>query len=157
MVDSLEDIIIMELKNFNFKRNSLGYEYLIDAIKIVIEDSKSANNFHDSIYVPIGEKYGIKPENVLWCINKIIMLMYFNTNDEIITNYFEVESNEKITTKETFENARKELEKYGFIEVTVFGKNTRTENQYRFISKWKTIILPKKEKRKTHINDKYIK
>ena len=64
---------------------------------------------------------------------------------------------EKITTKRTFENARKELEKYGFIEVTVFGKNTRTENQYRFISKWKTIILPKKEKRKTHINDKYIK
>ena len=100
MVDSLEDIIIMELKNFNFKRNSLGYEYLIDAIKIVIRDSKSVNNFHDSIYVPIGEKYGIKPENVLWSINKIIMLMYFNTNDEIITNYFETETNEKITSKE---------------------------------------------------------
>ena len=64
---------------------------------------------------------------------------------------------EKITTKQTFQNAKEELERYGFIEVTGFGKNTRTENQYRFISKWKTIILPKKKKRKTHINDKYIK
>ena len=26
--------------------------------------------------------------------------MYFNTNDEIITNYFETETNEKITSKE---------------------------------------------------------
>lgn len=64
---------------------------------------------------------------------------------------------EKITTKQTFQNAKDELEKLGFIEVVGFGKNTRTENEYKFIDKWKTIKLPEKEKRKTHINDKYTK
>lgn len=64
---------------------------------------------------------------------------------------------EKITTRQTFQNGKEELEKFGFIEVVGFGKNTRTENEYKFIDKWKTIKLPEKEIRKTHINDKYIK
>lgn len=64
---------------------------------------------------------------------------------------------EKITSKQTFQNSKKELEEFGFIEVIGFGKNTRTKNEYKFSDKWKSITLPEKKKRKTHINDKYVK
>lgn len=43
----------------------------------------------------------------------------------------------KITTTQTFNTAIKELIENGFIEIEVHGKNTRTENLYRFIDKWK--------------------
>ena len=64
---------------------------------------------------------------------------------------------EKITTKQTFQNSIEQLEDFGFIEIIKKGKPTRTENIYKFSDKWKRIIFSEKEKRKTHINDKYIK
>ena len=36
MENFVEEKIILELNTFKFKRNSIAYEYLIDAIKLVI-------------------------------------------------------------------------------------------------------------------------
>ena len=87
-MESLEELIIIELKNFNFKRNSLAYEYLIEAIKLVVENNMVIRDFQKYVYAPVGRKYFTKPENVLWCINKLITLMYFNTNTGVIETYF---------------------------------------------------------------------
>ena len=99
MVKSIDEEIMIELKNFNFKRNSLAYEYLIDAIKIVANDKGVIKDFSKYVYTPVAQKYSTKPQNVLWCINKIINLMYFNTEDEIIEDYFNTNIYNKPTTK----------------------------------------------------------
>lgn len=43
-----------------------------------------------------------------------------------------------ITTKPTFNKCIKELQEKGFIEIVEYGKFTRTENKYRFLSEWST-------------------
>ena len=100
MIESIsEERIMIELKNFNFKRNSLAYEYLIETIKIVAEDRTAIRDFLKYVYGPVSERYNTRPQNVLWCINKLINLMYFNTNEEIIEKYFKVNKNDKPSTK----------------------------------------------------------
>ena len=99
MNESIEEMIMFELKNFNFKRNSLGYEYLIEAIKIVITDKCVIKDFLEYVYKPIAEKYGTKPKNVLWCICKLLNLMYFNTEEKVIERYFNTYKNNKPTSK----------------------------------------------------------
>ncbi len=79
---------MIELKNFNFRRNSLGYEYLIDCIAIVTNNRRAIKDFSKYVYVPVAEKYGTRPQNVLWCITKLLNLMYFNTEGAIIEKYF---------------------------------------------------------------------
>ena len=84
---------------------------------------------------------------------KIYLYMTDYANGQEITT-FPKSIYEKITTKETFSNAIKELVEYGFIEIIGFGKNTRTANIYKFIDKWKYIKLPEKQKRKPNFNNK---
>ncbi len=99
MVDSIYEKILFELRNFNFKRNSLAYEYLIDSIKIVIENRYVIKDFNNYVYKPIGKKFHTNSNNVLWCLNKLITLMYFNTDEEIINTYFNTYKSVKPTTK----------------------------------------------------------
>ena len=96
MEDFVEERIISELSYFKFKRNSIAFEYLIDAIKLVVENRFVIKNFNDYVYTPIAEKYNTQPQNVLWCLNKLVNLMYFNTDENIIREYFMMD---KPTTK----------------------------------------------------------
>ena len=96
MENFVEENILNELSYFRFKRNSIAYEYLIDAIKLVVENRYVIKNFNDYVYSPIAEKYNTQPKNVLWCLNKLISLMYFNTDENIIKEYFFMD---KPTTK----------------------------------------------------------
>lgn len=90
---------MIELKNFTFKRNSLGYEYLLDAISIVFRNKMAIKDFKKYVYTPIAKKYHTKPQNVFWCLEKIISLMFLNTDLEIIENYFSIDRYQKISTK----------------------------------------------------------
>ena len=99
-MDALEEKIIEELKIFKFKRNSLSYEYLIDAIRTASQQKMVIKDFLHYVYKPIAEKYNTRPDNVQWCLNKLIDLMYFNTDQKIIDDYFNINSEEKISTKE---------------------------------------------------------
>ena len=99
MENFVEEKIILELNTFKFKRNSIAYEYLIDAIKLVVENKYVIKNFNDYVYTAIAKKYNTQPQNVLWCLNKLINLMYFNTDENIITNYFNIYKQDKLTTK----------------------------------------------------------
>ena len=99
MENFVEKRVIIELNTFKFKRNSIAYEYLIDAIKLVIEDKCVIKNFNNYVYTPIAKKYNTQPKNVLWCLNKLINLMYFNTDENVITSYFNMYIQDKLTTK----------------------------------------------------------
>lgn len=95
----VENEIIYELSNFAFKRNSLGYEYLIEAIKIVLENKMVIKDFKKYVYMPIAKKYATKMQNVQWCIEKMINIMYLNTQSSRIEEYFKIKYYEKLSTK----------------------------------------------------------
>lgn len=98
-MESLEESIAFELKNFNFKRNSLAYEYLVEAIKLVAENIMVIRDFQRYVYGPVARKFFTSPEKVLWCINKLITLMYFNTDEDVIEAYFNTYMSNKPTAK----------------------------------------------------------
>ena len=128
MVESInEEKIMIELKNFNFKRNSLSYEYLIDTIKIVANDRMVMRDFLKYVYRPVADRYKTSPKNVLWCISKLINLMYFNTNEEIIEDYFKVSKNNKPSTKAFIIGVEKNLLNMQFLYLNIF--NFRQKNR----------------------------
>ena len=73
--------------------------YLIDTIKIIANDKMAIKDFLKYVYGPVAERYDTRPQNELWCINKLISLMYFNTDEEVIEKYFNVNKNDKPSTK----------------------------------------------------------
>lgn len=95
----LEDRITIELKKFALKRNSIGYEYLIEAIRIVTVNRLAIKDFKRYVYLPIAEEFETGVNNVFWCINKLISLMCLNTDKKIIEDYFKIGDGEKLTTK----------------------------------------------------------
>ena len=80
--------IIIELNHFKFGRSSLSYQYLIDAVYIVVKDRTAMKDMRKYVYLPISQKYNTRPENVQWTLSKLIDLMYINTSAEVIYNYF---------------------------------------------------------------------
>ncbi len=95
----MHEAIIRELGNFNFKRTSMSYQYLIDAILLVIDNKTVIKDFKLYVYPNIAEKYDTKPENVLWSITKLLKVMYLNTDANIIKNYFDIAIDENPSTK----------------------------------------------------------
>lgn len=88
-IKEIYEAIMQELGNFYFKRTSISYQYLIDAIFIVvINDKKVIKDFNENVYPRIAKKYNTKPENVLWCITKLLKVMYLNTDMDKIQSYF---------------------------------------------------------------------
>lgn len=93
------DAIIVELNHFKFGRSSISYQYLIDAIYLVVKSPNAISNFKQKIYAPIAKKYSTRPENINWSIAKLIDLMYSNTPAEVIYEYFKFFMDEKPTPK----------------------------------------------------------
>lgn len=81
--------IIEELGYFKFKRNSISYEYLIEAISLVCEDYSYIKNFN-KLYRLIAMKYGTESRRVFECIKKLLNVMYLNTEDSVIIDYFKL-------------------------------------------------------------------
>ena len=91
--------IIIQLNHFKFRRSSISYQYLIDAIYLVVKDRNVVRDFKKNVYLPISIKYNTKPENVQWTLSKLVELMYANTSAEVIYNYFKFFIDEKPTLK----------------------------------------------------------
>ena len=94
--------IDIELGKFYFSKNSLGYEYLVDSIYLIIKEKKYIRNFNEFIYPKIAKKYDTKPKNVMWCISKLINMMYINTDEKIIEEYFNVYQDEERPSPKAF-------------------------------------------------------
>lgn len=97
---TLQDKIYNELSNFNFSRNSVAFQYLIFAIYLVSKDKRNIRNFRNGVYTQIAKIYNTKPENVMWGITKTIKMMYLNTDEKIIENYFNLYDDTKPSAKE---------------------------------------------------------
>lgn len=95
----IEEEIMTQLKKFSLKRNSIGYEYLIDAIKIVSINKLAVKDFKKYVYLPIAQEYNTKPENIFWCINKLINFMCLNTDNKLLDDYFKIGEGKTLTTK----------------------------------------------------------
>ena len=91
--------IVKELRYFNFSMNSIAFKYLIDAIYLITKDKRRIKNFKLYIYPEIAKEYGPRSENVLWCISKLINIMYENTNEEVINKYFDTYCRGKLSPK----------------------------------------------------------
>lgn len=91
--------IIVQLNHFKFRRSSISYQYLIDAIYLVVKDRNVMKDLKKFVYLPISKKYNTKPENVQWSLSKLIDLMYLNTASDVIFNYFKFFIDEKPTLK----------------------------------------------------------
>ena len=91
--------IVIQLNHFKFRRSSISYQYLIDAIYLVVKDRNVMRDLKKMVYLPIAKKYNTKPENVQWNLSKLIDLMYVNTASEIIFDYFKFFIDEKPTLK----------------------------------------------------------
>ncbi len=95
----LYSVIVKELRYFNFSINSIAFKYLVDAIYLVTKDKRKIKNFNQYIYPKIAKEYGTRSENVLWCISKLINIMYENTDKEIINKYFNTYYRRKLSPK----------------------------------------------------------
>ena len=93
------DEIMVQLNHFTFRRSSMSYQYLIDAIYIVVKDRNTMRDLKRYVYFPIAQRYNTRPENVQWTLSKLIDLMYINTPSEVIYDYFKFYMDEKPTLK----------------------------------------------------------
>lgn len=105
------DQVTIELSKFKFNRNSMAYEYLVDAIYIVTKNRMAIRDFNYYVYPKIAERYKTEPKNVLWCINKLINLMYLNTDESYINEYFNLYLDEKLSTKAFINEVSRKISK----------------------------------------------
>ena len=91
--------IIRELAKFKFTRSSIAYQYLIESIYIVCNDDLTIKNFKENVYLKVAKKYDTKSDNVIWCISKALKIMYLNTEESILKEYFLMVYYESVTPK----------------------------------------------------------
>ena len=65
-----------------------GYNYLRDAICMVVENPMILSNMHRKVYSIIGEKEGKKPANVEKSIRTAIEVSLLRCNPELLKEYF---------------------------------------------------------------------
>lgn len=103
--NSMQDTTILscidhELSIFEFKRNSISYEYLVSAIYIVSKDKLAIRNFKINVYAKVAQIYGTKVQNVQWSLDKFIYFLNLSNNENTINEYFQIYTDENISTKE---------------------------------------------------------
>ena len=95
----IRNFILNELSQFKFRTYTQGFKYLCEAIYICIKDINALDNLTKFVFPKVGEKYNKSALRVKWCMEQVIQTMYNNTSIEILCNYFNIESNMKISLK----------------------------------------------------------
>lgn len=92
--------IFNELSKFNFRKETRGFKYLNEAIYLSIVDENAIENLSKNVFPIIAKKFHAQsPQNVKWCMNRVIETMYYNTNMKQLCQYFNLEENQKPTLK----------------------------------------------------------
>lgn len=98
--DDIKKFIVKELSNFEFRKYTKGFKYLVEIIYIAIIDENALDNLSKNIFVMVAKKYSEKSFlNVKWCVDKVIETMYNNTNIDILCDYFDINYNIKPSLK----------------------------------------------------------
>jgi len=94
------ELIDSELSNFCFNKNSQSFIFLEEAIYSVSLDKYSiCSPFRNTIYTDIARKYDTTSFNVENSMSKLITRMSYNTDSQIISNYFHVGVLQKVSLK----------------------------------------------------------
>ncbi|MDR0930701.1 MAG: sporulation transcription factor Spo0A [Clostridiales bacterium] len=86
---SLNYRIITVLNQFGVPSNRMGYQFLIDALNLVLEsDDDSVGLITKRIYPPIARKYGTTESNVERAIRHVIERAWHNTDIDILSRLY---------------------------------------------------------------------
>lgn len=95
-----EKMVKEELRKFEMNVTTIGYDYIVDAITLSLQDDTLLKDMKNKLYKSIAIKNNnINPTNIKWTIEKNIKSMGRYTSTKVIKEYFHVEGREKITPK----------------------------------------------------------
>lgn len=97
----IKHMIYTELSIFNFNKKMMGYQYIIDAIELSLENEIYLNDLKNNLYPIICKKHNLTNTlKVKWSIEQCIDNLYKTTNINILNNYFHIDSCNKLTPKQ---------------------------------------------------------
>ena len=98
--DSIDMRIRNELSLFNFNRATVGYTYLLECIKLALDDNELLKDIQNNLYSKVSQHHNESNMfKVKWSIQKTIDGLYKTTNICILNNYFFIEMQQKLTPK----------------------------------------------------------
>lgn len=111
-----EKLVKEELRKFEMNITTIGYDYIVDAITLTLQDETLLKDMKNKLYKSISIKNNnINPTNIKWTIEKNIKSMVRYTSSKVTKEYFHVETREKITPKlfvsTIVNNLKQEIEK----------------------------------------------
>ena len=81
-------LIANTLHDVGIPANIKGYSYLIDALELTIANPEVAFSMTQSIYVPIAQQHGVKPEQVSRAITRAIDIAWDRGDLDTLQSYF---------------------------------------------------------------------
>lgn len=77
------------LENFDFNKNSKGYNYLVECMIELLNSPNKSINLEKTIYSIIAKRHKIEDINqIKWCISKTLKSMVRFTDKKILSEYF---------------------------------------------------------------------
>ncbi len=87
--DKLKNKIIHTLSVFDFNTTSLGYSYLVECVKLCLENPLYLKDFKNCLYPEIAKIYHVpKASKIKWSVEKTIKSMYRYTNTPTLKKFF---------------------------------------------------------------------
>ena len=81
-------LIANTLHDVGIPANLKGYFYLLDALELVIANPEASFSMTQSIYVPIAQQHGVKPEQVSRAITRAIDIAWDRGDLDTLQSYF---------------------------------------------------------------------
>lgn len=96
-------IVESELSLFGFNTLTVGYEYIMEAITLALQNEELLKDMKNNLYPIISKEHNnINVLKIKWSIEKCIDALYRTTNINLINEYFYIGSKEKLTPKVFF-------------------------------------------------------
>ena len=111
------DVLIRkELLKFEINSTTKGYDYIVDAIQLVLYDETLIKNLKTNLYEKIASKYeGVTASNIKWTLEKSVKSVIRYTSTKVLREYFYIEAREKLAPKlfisTIVDNLKNEIEK----------------------------------------------
>ena len=84
----MKNIVTRFLLSLGLSPHYKGFQYLVYAIKAVIEDNTLLANVNRRVYPAVGEVFGISGRNVERCIRTAVHICWNEGNKEMLANVF---------------------------------------------------------------------
>ena len=81
-------LIANTLHDVGIPANIKGYSYLMDALELAVANPEAAFSMTQSIYAPIAQQHGVKPEQVSRAIKRAIDIAWDRGDLDTLQSYF---------------------------------------------------------------------